>query len=192
MSSASDPTKPARWEKLGETLVAPTRIFDLCAIRYRHPVRRTERDFYVINTRDWVNVVALTTDEQLVLVNQFRFGIDAFSWEIPGGIIDPGEDPLAAGVRELAEETGFSGGGARLLGSISPNPAILNNRCHFICVDQCTRVSALAWDADEEIEVKTTPVEEALALARAGGIQHSLTMNALFLFEPQWRAAKRG
>src|SRR5690606_26777075 len=102
------PTPPL-WEKLGESLIAPTRIFDLTAVRYRHPVRTVERDFYVINTRDWVNVVALTTDLQLVLVNQFRYGINQLSWEIPGGIIDSGEDPLAAGLRELREETGFVG-----------------------------------------------------------------------------------
>jgi ADP-ribose pyrophosphatase len=173
---------------LGRTVVATARIFDLSAVRYRHPQRRTERDFYVIETRDWVNVVALTTDDHLVLVNQFRFGIDALSWEIPGGIIDEGEDPLRAAVRELAEETGFVGGQPQLLGTIRPNPAIMNNRCHFVVVEQCHRAAALAWDADEEIEIKTLPVDDVFAMARSGGICHSLVLNALFLFEPRWRA----
>ncbi len=187
MSSAPPPA----WEKQQSTSIAPTRIFDVCSVRYRHPVRQTERDFYVIQSSDWVNVVALTTDDQLVLVNQFRFGIDQLSWEVPGGIIDLGEDPVAAGVRELREETGFVGTGARLLGSVHPNPAIMNNRCHLVLVENCTRVSDLSWDTDEEIQVATRPVEQVLADARAGRITHSLVLSALFYFEPYWRQMRQ-
>lgn len=119
---------PSRWQKLGESVISATRIFDLRTARYRHPVRNRERDFYVVHSRDWVNVLAVTTDKQLVLVNQFRFGIDDFSLEIPGGVIEPGEDPVKAGLRELEEETGYVGGNARLLASVHPNPAIMSNR----------------------------------------------------------------
>src|SRR5664279_4692538 len=102
---------------------------------------------------DWVNVLALTPDHRLVLVRQFRFGVDAFSLEIPGGVMEPDEDPVAAGLRELREETGFTGRGARLLGSVHPNPAIQSNRCHIVLVEEAVRTEALEWDADEEIEV---------------------------------------
>lgn len=185
------PTPPPRWEKLGQQTIAPTRIFDLSAVRYRHPVRATERDFYVINSPDWVNVLAITEDRQLVLVNQFRFGIDAFSLEIPGGIIDQGESPLDAGIRELREETGFVGGQASLLGSVHPNPAILNNLCHFVLVEQCSRKAELAWDHDEEIVVSTEPVESVYAKARSGGITHSLVLSALLFFAPRWEAMRK-
>lgn len=181
---------PSRWEKLGESTQARTRIFDLLSARYRHPVRGTERDFVVMRAPDWVNVIALTADDQLVLVQQFRYGIGEFSLELPGGVIDAGEDPLTAGLRELREETGFAGAPAKLLGSVHPNPALQSNRCHFVFVEAAVNSHPLQWDADEEIHVVTQPVESVLALARAGGISHALVLNALFFFEPLWRARK--
>jgi len=183
--------EPAHWELLGRSSLAKTRIFDLQSHRYRHPRRQTERDFIVIDAPDWVNVVALTPDGQLVLVRQFRYGTARISLEIPGGVIDAGEAPLAAGVRELEEETGFTGTAARLLGSVHPNPAMQNNRCHFVLVEGARRTSPLDWDEDEELQTLTLPVDDVLALARSGGITHGLVIDALMLFEPVWRELKR-
>jgi 8-oxo-dGTP pyrophosphatase MutT (NUDIX family) len=189
---STTPGRPARWKKLGQTLIAHTRVFDLHSVRYRHPVRRTERDFIVAQPPDWVNVVALTPDHRLVLVRQFRFGVDGFTLEIPGGVMDGGEAPLAAGARELREETGFTGANACLLGQVRPNPAILGNHCHVVLIEQAVAAAPTAWDHDEEIEVLTLPVDEVLARARSGGITHSLVLNALFLFEPRWQALQAG
>lgn len=177
---------PSRWKKLGETILTTTRIFDLRSALYRHPVRQTEKDFYVIHSPDWVNVLALTRDRHLVLVNQFRFGVDAFSWEIPGGVMDLGENPLDAGLRELREETGYVGGEAKILGSVHPNPAIQSNRCHLILVENVQRSAALEWDPDEEIEVFTAPVDQVYDWARSGKITHSLVLDALLFFAPRW------
>ncbi|MCX6945215.1 MAG: NUDIX hydrolase [Opitutales bacterium] len=185
-------TGPARWEKLSHTTLAQTRVFDLHSTRYRHPVRKTERDFIVAHPPDWVNVVALTPDHRIVLVRQFRFGINAFSLEIPGGVMHPGEDPVAAGRRELREETGFAGAPARLLGGVHPNPAIQSNRCHFVLVEQAVVTAAMEWDADEEIEVLTRPVAEVLALAHDGAITHGLVLDALLFFERHWRTLSPG
>ena len=181
---------PARWEKLADTTLAKTRVFDLHRTRYRHPGRKTEGDFIIAHPPDWVNVLALTPDHRLVLVRQFRFGIDDFSLEIPGGVMGRDEDPVVAGLRELREETGFAGAG-RLLGSVHPNPAIQSNRCHFVFVEQAVASAPLEWDADEEIEITLVPVEEVLALARSGGITHGLVLDALFYFEPYWRKLKK-
>ena len=185
MSAAKQ--SPARWAKLSEEVRAKTAVLDLLGARFRHPVRGVEREFVIVSAPDWVNVIALTPDFQLILVHQFRYGINEFSLEIPGGVIEKGEDPVAAGLRELREETGYTGAPAKLLGVVHPNPAIQSNRCHFVFVESAVRSHSLQWDADEEIVVETKPVEEVLALARSGGISHGLVLDALMLFEPLWR-----
>ena len=182
---------PVRWERGEPRLLAHTRILDLKSVPFHHPRRDVRRDFVIVDAPDWVNVVAHTADDRLLLVNQFRYGTDAFSWEIPGGVIDAGEDPVVAGTRELLEETGYAGANARLLASIHPNPAFMGNRCHLVLVEECRLVAPPAWDHDEEMEIAAVPVQEVYARARAGGITHSLVLDALFFFEPLWRA-KRG
>ena len=183
----STPSGPARWEKRADTQLVETRVFDLHRTQFHHPTRAVERDFVVIHPPDWVNILALTPDRQLVLVKQYRFGIEEFSLEIPGGMMEAGEDPVATARRELREETGYVAEDARLLGRVHPNPAIQSNRCHFVLIERAVASGAMEWDTDEEIEVTTRPVDDVLALARAGGITHGLVLDALFYFEPHWR-----
>lgn len=184
---------PQRWEKLARRSLAVTRILELTLTGYRHPTRRTEREFVVIEAPDWVNVVALTPDHQLVLVRQFRYGADEFSLELPGGVVDAGEDPIAAGLRELEEETGFTGGAPVRLGTVRPNPAIQNNHCHLVLVPDARRTAAaLEWDADEEFEILSVPVEEAYARAYRGEITHAMALDALLLFRPHWERIRAG
>ena len=187
---SSPNASPSRWQKLDEKVVHQTRIFDLRSAIYRHPVRGSERDFFVVHSPDWVNVIALTPNHEIVLVNQFRFGVDTFSLEIPGGVIDLGEPPLDAGLRELREETGYSGTNARIIGSVHPNPAIQSNKCHLVLVENAVRTSALDWDPDEEIEVLTAPVDQVYAWAQEGKITHSLVLDALLFFAPRWAELK--
>ncbi len=184
------PGEPQRWRRLRTEPYATTRIFDVVRAIYQHPDREKPQDFFVINPPDWVNVVALTPGHHLVLVRQFRYGINDFSLEIPGGIIDAGEDPVAAGVRELREESGYVGTTARLLGSVHPNPAMQSNRCHLVLVEQACPLADLEWDPDEEFEIMTKPVEEIYSLASRGGITHAMVLDALLLFTPHWEKLK--
>ena len=184
------PSPPQRWKKLGAREITRTRIFSVESVDFHHPKRGKPQDFFVINAPDWVNVVALTMDGRLVLVRQFRYGSNDFSVEIPGGIIDEGEDPIAAGVRELREETGYVGSSARLLGSVHPNPAMQNNRCHLVLVENAQRAAELEWDADEEFDIMATPVDEVYQLAYRGGITHAMVLDALLLFAPIWAKLK--
>lgn len=190
--STPPPGIPARWKKTSARLVARTRIFDLMSVGFHHPAHSAPREFTLLDVPDWVNIIALTPAHELVLVRQFRFGIDDLSWEIPGGVIERGEDPLAAGLRELQEETGFAGGQARLLARVHPNPPVQGNHCHFVFAQGVTRSAMTAWDENEEIEVVARPVDEVYADARSGRITHALVLSALFLFEPYWAEIRAG
>lgn len=182
MSSIPHKDGPARWERRGSRVVASTKVLDLTMVTYHHPVRGTEREFVRLDAPDWVNVVAVTRDRRVVLVKQFRFGTNEFSLEVPGGVMEAGEDPVEAGLRELAEETGFGGGRARLLASVHPNPAIQGNRCHAVVVEDAEEVHALDWDPDEEIALQTIPLEDLPAFLAQGRITHSLSVCAALLY----------
>ena len=181
MTPHSAPDLP-HWTRGDSKTLDRNRVMELRGVLFRHPVRGTEREFIVAHMPDWVNVVAVTTAGRLVLVRQFRFGSEALSLEVPGGVMEKGEDPVTAGLRELREETGYGGGSARLLGSLHPNPSIQDNRVHVVLAEGVSRTLETEWDADEEISITTATVSEVLAAVRAGRITHSLTVAALALW----------
>lgn len=173
-------SKPAHWTRLSEELYAPCRVFDVYKRRCKHPKRGSEDDFFVIKSADWVQVLALTSKKEMLLVRQYRFGTETLSLEVPAGLIDPGEGILEAAQRELVEETGYEGDPPRLLGSCHPNPAILDNQAHFVLIENCHPKHTQNWDPHEEIEVVKLPIEEAFAQANRGAISHAITLTALF------------
>jgi ADP-ribose pyrophosphatase len=143
--------------------------------------------FYRIESPAWVNVVALTERDELVMVRQWRQGLRAVTLEIPGGLVDPGETPAVAGARELLEETGFRAGRMTSLGSINPNPALFTNRCHMQVAEGCVRVGEIQNSATEETIVELLPRAALPDLLRSGGIDHALVVAALYAFE-LWRS----
>ena len=178
------PHQPQRWTKTKRETLLKTRIFDVNADYYRHPVTNEERDYFNVSAPDWVNIVALTPERQVVVVRQFRVGINDFSWEIPGGVIDKGEDPVVAGMRELREETAYTAPAPRLLASVRPNPAFLENTCHYILAENAVLdPNGTHWDHDEEFEIRLVPLDEIYDWIRQGRIQHSLVLNALLLLK---------
>lgn len=179
---------PARWIRGEDRSLLKTRIYTVRASKFRHPQREGEKEFFVIDPPDWAMVVPITADGELVMVRQYRFGIEQLSLELPGGVIERGEDPRTAAVRELREETGYAGDEAVLLGSVHPNPAIQSNRAHVVLVPNVTLQAEIKWDEDEELALELIPVAEVLERARAGEITHALMLNALFLLEGWWRS----
>jgi ADP-ribose pyrophosphatase len=184
--------RPARWEILDRTEEAACRVFSVVRKLCRHPIRGREDDFYVLESSDWVNSVAVTPDGRMVLVEQYRFGSEDLSLEVPGGLMDLGENPIDAAERELKEETGFVGRRSRLLGSVRPNPAIQSNRCHIVLIEGAERLVDIDWDENEELAVQLTSVAEVYAMAHSGKITHALALNALFLYHPIWLTSSLG
>ena len=180
------------WEKIRSKIVGDFRIFKLHSEVKLSPRTGKEHDFYLLNSVDWVNVIAITPEQQLVMVEQDRHVSNTVELEIPGGMMDPLEtDPVAAGVRELREETGYAGAQARRLGSIWSNPAILTNRTHTILVENCELKHGVQFDSGEDILTRLVPVKDIPGLVAEGKIMHSLVVVALYHFDLWQRGLKR-
>jgi 8-oxo-dGTP pyrophosphatase MutT (NUDIX family) len=167
-----------RWRLGARTPGHDYRIFKTAFVDAEHPRGGPAKRFSLIECVDWVNVVAVTTDDRVVLLRQFRPGIDAVCLEIPGGMIDPGEDPVAAAARELAEETGYTGGDWQYLGKVAPNPAIQNNYLHSVLARGVALTRAPAPDDGEVLAVETATFAEVRRALVEGRIDHALVVVA--------------
>lgn len=138
--------------------------------------------FYVLDYPDWVQVVALTADERLVLVRQYRHGLRGPSLELPAGAMDPGDaDPLAVGARELAEETGFAAPDWRVVASLHPNTATHRNRCHTVLATGCEAAGAVAHGPGEDIAVELHPWRAVVERLAEGVLPQAMHVSALLL-----------
>ena len=166
-----------------EQTLLHTRIGDVYSATVANLRTGREARFYRFGFTDWVNVIAQTSDLQLILVRQFRFGSQQFELEIPGGAIERDELPLAAGLRELLEETGYAGKNGRIIGKVRPNPALQDNWCYTILVEEVESVAEQKMDEMEDIEVVTLPLAEVDRLIKEEKITHGLVLNALMFYQ---------
>lgn len=144
------------------------------------------REVLVMDAPEWVNVIPLLGDGRVVLVRQWRYGIQAPTLEIPGGMVDPGESPRTAVARELEEETGYRAGTLRKLGSTHPNPAfITNGLTSWLATDLETLEEGreLFGVDGEEIRLETVPLDEIPGLIGRGEISHALVVAAFYLLD---------
>jgi len=172
------------WQKLGSKPLGDYRIFTVRSDEKISPRTGEKHDFFIIDCVDWVNVLAVTPDEQLVMVEQYRHGTNTVELEIPGGIMDASEtSPVETGVRELREETGYEGEKARLLGNVFANPAIMSNTCHTVIVENCALKHAVEFDSGEDLITRLVPVADVPRLVATGKIRHPLVVVALYYFD---------
>ena len=172
------------WQRLDSETVYSCRIFSLQKNRSRSPRTNKEHDFFVLDSGDWVNIIPVTADDQVVLIRQYRHGTEDFTLEIPGGMVDQ-EDPSAlhAARREMQEETGYDSEDIIPLGAIHPNPAIQGNRCHSFLARNVEKRFETSFDTTEETEVLLVHASELPELVRQERITHALVVVAFYWYD---------
>ncbi|MGI8554890.1 MAG: NUDIX hydrolase [Pyrinomonadaceae bacterium] len=176
-------TQPDTWKRNKSVEIADCRVFKVRKDFCRRDADGAETTFFVIENPDWVNIIALTKDKKVVLIEQFRHGAEEIILEIPGGMVDAGESHIITAARELAEETGFAPREMILIGKSRPNPAIQNNWIyHYLALD-CEQTSNTKFDEHESIATKIVPADEIENMITDGTITHSLVIAAFHFLE---------
>jgi ADP-ribose pyrophosphatase len=174
---------PRRWESVSAEPLADCAVFRVSRTMARSPTTGDVHPFFRIDAEEWVNVVPVTDDGHVVMVRQYRHGSQDVTLEIPGGIVDPGESPETAALRELVEETGYGARDVSPAGSLNPNPALFANRVHTFVAYGCTRVAEIQNTAMEETQVELVALDHMRRRVRDGHIDHALVVAALYRWE---------
>lgn len=177
MPDHADPLKP--WQLI-RSQAGP----DLGLFRLRYDFLQDRRSAVeiravVLETPDWVDVVAVTPEGKIVVIDQHRFGMGGLCTEIPAGTVNPGETPEQGAKRELLEEAGYQSSEWRHLGAVQPNPAFHDNLCHQFLARGATKLGSPNPDGSERITVRELTVEQIIAEVRGGQIKISLALLAL-------------
>ncbi len=170
------------WKLVSSQLNGSFRIFDLRTEIFISPKTQKEYEFYIIESKPWVNIIPLTLDNEVVFIKQFRHGTKNITLEIPGGIVEEEDDPRTAAIRELEEETGYSSQHVEFLGRVHPNPAFLNNWCYTYLAKDVKKVHEQRLEEREDIEVVIIPLNQVMDLILTEKITHSLVISAFTFF----------
>ncbi|MDR0755343.1 MAG: NUDIX hydrolase [Puniceicoccales bacterium] len=151
----------------------------------KHPDGRLQ-SFWLIDCKDWVQSIALTDNHEIVMVSQFRVGSNSLTLELPGGGIEPHEDPQQGALRELKEETGYASEQVSLVGHYYPNPAMQTNRVYFFLFKHCRKLYDTHFDPSEDLVTRLIPLSHLDTMIKENAFQHIVTLSGLLLFQSNY------
>ena len=178
------------WKRKKMQLLQKTRILDFCEAIDISPYTEKEHHFVFIDSLKWVNLIPITEQNEIVMIRQYRHGSQRVTLEIPGGMVDAGEDPWKAAVRECQEETGYVVSTPHSLGELNPNPALFNNSLHTFYghVSDCR--PKVHHSETERTEVELVNIHNLKTFLLDGTIDHALVCATLWRFLDRWQQKK--
>lgn len=166
------------WHKRQIINTTDYRVFQVNTTEFTYQAQSAE--FYQLAAPNWVNIIAIHND-CIVMIRQFRIGIEDYVLELPGGIVDRDEPPLIAGQRELSEETGYIGE-AQVIGVMHPNPALFTNQLTTVLVSNSTQTDTISQEMFEDIKVVLVPIKDLKTKIAHGEITNALTLASLMQY----------
>ena len=168
------------WKITRSESILDCRIFKVRKDVTVNPRTGQAHEMFVLEHPNWVNIVPLTADEQVILVEQWRHGTRSVHLETPGGLMDANESLEQCARRELLEETGYEAGDLAPLGTVHPNPAFQNNLQHYVLATNCRQIREPEFDHAEDITVRLAPLADIRGMIESGQITHSIVIGGFF------------
>jgi 8-oxo-dGTP pyrophosphatase MutT (NUDIX family) len=169
-----------RWKKISSKKVFEDRWFKARADACQFPDGRIIDPYYVVELPNWANAVVVTPNNEIVLVKQYRYPVDAVTLELPGGVINEGEDPMVAALRETQEETGYTSSQIQLICKTAPNPAINDNTAYFYLIENAVPTAHTNPDFLEDIEVELYSKKDFIQLLQQNKIMHGVQLGPIY------------
>jgi ADP-ribose pyrophosphatase len=174
------------WEEIDRQTLLDAHVFSVLSSR-RRAADGAEASYFLVDSPDWCNIVAPVTRDDgvecFVMARQYRHGSQSVTIEFPGGIVDPGETPDAAVLRELEEETGYAAASARLIGKVNPNPAFMSNAAFTFVAIGAHKNGGQDLDQNERLDAELVPATEILDLMRPDFHEHAIMTVALHWYQ---------
>ena len=172
------------WAILDREVIQDFKLFKIEKKQVRSPRTDEISEALAVRFPDWVMILALTPQEEVIMVRQYRHGTEQVCLELPGGLVDSNEDsPALSAGRELLEETGYQAGQINYIGECFPQPAILSNKCYFYLAEDAERFQTQDLDPGEDIEIVNVPLKSIPARIASREINHGMVLLAFFFFE---------
>ena len=171
-----------KWKKKSSKYLLDNKIFKMREDLVTSPKLGSDHNVWVMEVPTWVNIIPITPGGEVVLVNQYRFGMNKSSLEIPGGMADLHEKPMEAAIRELKEETGYEAKEVIEIGRVESNPAIMSNHTYTYLALHSEKSSEQNLDGTEDIEIVLKHINEIPDLIRNGVIEHALVVSAFYFY----------